>query len=75
MRVAFQHSGFRCSSSTQSGRADGRRQRNSANRRRICWAVDVDACLTFLCGSDGEEMPLAGHALELLSAAILELES
>ena len=25
--------------------------------------------------SDGEEMPFAGHALELVSAAVLELES
>ena len=24
---------------------------------------------------DGEEMPLAGHALELVSAAVLELEA
>ncbi len=28
-----------------------------------------------LCRGDGEEMPLAGHALELVRAAILELES
>jgi hypothetical protein len=28
-----------------------------------------------LCGRDGEEVPLAGYALELVSAALLELES
>ena len=26
-------------------------------------------------GGDGEEMPFAGHALELVSAAVLEFES
>ena len=28
-----------------------------------------------LCRGDGEEAPLAGHALELVSAALLELKS
>ena len=28
-----------------------------------------------LCRRDGEEMPLAGHTLQLVSAAVLELES
>jgi hypothetical protein len=28
-----------------------------------------------LCRGDGEEMPFAGHALELVSAALVELKS
>ncbi len=55
----------------------------------ICSVPDLEATLIALCGSlnarllssrrlgrsDGEEAPLAGHALELMSATVVEFES
>ncbi len=50
-----------------------RRLNDLAARRRTQQTPTVLSC--WLRRGDGEEMPFAGHALELVSAAVLELES
>ncbi len=59
------------------GQWDHGRHRRSAHRLIADFGVDGrgDCFPPLLLRSDGEDAPFAGHALELVRAAVFELES